>query len=54
MKEKTNDCLKIKEYEKLLGVRFRQTHLEGEFYLCNQNLHASDSKVKDNVCNKKN
>lgn len=26
-----------------------QTNLAGEFYLCNQNLHASDSIVKDNV-----
>lgn len=25
--EKTNDCLEIKEVEKLVGVRFRQTNL---------------------------
>lgn len=53
MKEKTNDCLKIKEEEKFLGARFRQTNLAGEFYFCNQNLNASDSKGKDNVCNNK-
>lgn len=30
------------------------TNLVGKFYLCNQNLSATDSKVKDNVCNNKN
>lgn len=54
MKEKTNDYLKKKEGEKLFGVRLRQTNLAGKFYLRNQNVHVTDSKVKDNVCNNKN
>lgn len=54
MKEKTNDCLKIKEGRKLVGMRFRQKSLAGKFYLCNQNLCDTDSKFKGNVCNNKN